>query len=304
MELMHHYATITADTLAIRPDMRHVWRAVVPQTGYGHPFVTHGILAIAALHKAHLLPASSDKYLNAAAYHQMVGLKGFRAALASVDKDNWGPSFCFSSTIVLCGFCMPALGSGDEISDLNKIFVMVRGLRTTLWPSQGQIRHTQYAPWSYGVWIIDEDSAADGDDPPLDNCLLPRDIFGALSRLSTFFDANLPQASRSDYEIAITHLRKAARLMVHAGTHVEVGMLMFFPYVIPDSIMADIQAASPYAMVLLSYFALLLNTLEPKFWFLRGWSERLFAITDRSLVDYPKLQSIVTWPREHLRNLS
>ncbi|KAH7153431.1 hypothetical protein EDB81DRAFT_455336 [Dactylonectria macrodidyma] len=304
LELMHHYATITANTLAMRPEMQHVWRAVVPETGYRHPFVTHGILAVAALHKAHLLPANGDKYLNAAAYHQMLGLKGFREALASVNHDNWEPSFCFSSTIVLCGFCMPALGRGDEMSNLNKIFVMIRGLRNTLWPSQGQIRHTQYAPWSYGIWVIDENSVADGDDPPLDNCSLPRDTFDALSRLSTFFDTNLPQASRGDYEIAVTHLRIAARLMAHAGARAEVGMLLFFPYVIPDSIVADIQAASPYAMVLLSYFILLLNSLESKFWFLRGWSERLLAITEGSLVDYPKLQNIVAWPREHLNSLS
>lgn len=164
---MHHYATITADTLAMRPDMQHVWRAVVPETGYRYPFVTHGVLAVAALHKAHLLPANSGKYLNAAAYHQMLGLKGFRAALDSVDEYNWGPPFCFSSIITLCGFCMPTLGSGDEMSELNKIFVMIRGLRNTLWPSQGQIRHTQYAPWSYGIWIISEGSVADGYVPTL-----------------------------------------------------------------------------------------------------------------------------------------
>lgn len=91
--------------------------------------------------------------------------------------------------------------------------------------------------------------------------------------------------------------------MVYAGARAEVGMLLFFAYVIPDSVVADIQAASPYAMVLMSYFAVLLNCLESKFWFLRGWSERPLAITERSLVGYTKLQSIIIWPREHLLSL-
>ncbi|KAM5383406.1 hypothetical protein ACJZ2D_002099 [Fusarium nematophilum] len=252
LELMHHYSTVTADTFAMRPDMRHVWRAVVPETGYRFPFVTRGVLAAAALHKAHLLPGHRNRYLNMAAYHQTLGLKGFRAALSNVDEDNWRPSFCFSSMVVLCVFSMPRWSDDCEASEVLKIFVMVRGLRATLRPCQAQLIRTQFAPWSYGVWIINEDSAADGDDPSLDNCQLPRGIFTALSRLSVFFDAELPEASRTDYGNAVVQLRKAARLIARAGNNVEVGMVMFFPYVISESVSTDIHAGNPVQVLVLA----------------------------------------------------
>lgn len=140
-------------------------------------------------------------------------------------------------------------------------------------------------------------------DPSLDSCQLPRDIFTALSRLSIFFDAELPEASRSDYGDAVVQLRKAARLIAHTGNNVEVRMILFFPYVISESISADIQAGNPYAMVLLLYFVLLLSSLEPKFWFLRGWSRRLLAITEAALEDHPKLRRMVNWPRDELYRL-
>jgi hypothetical protein len=158
MELMHHYCTVTADTFAVRPDMQYVWRTVVPEMGQRSPFVTHGILAVAAQHKAHLLPGLRDKYLDMAAYHQALGLEGFRAALSNVNHENWKPSFTFSSIIVI--YVCSLLGPVDEpsiktIPDILKLFVLVRGLRTTL-VRDAHLGETELAPWSHGVWILGE----------------------------------------------------------------------------------------------------------------------------------------------------
>jgi hypothetical protein len=83
LELMHHYSTITANTLALRLDMQHIWRMVLPEMSYNTPFLSHGLLSVAALHKAHLLPARRDKYLDLAAYHQTRGMEGFRSIFTS-----------------------------------------------------------------------------------------------------------------------------------------------------------------------------------------------------------------------------
>ncbi|KNB16880.1 hypothetical protein FOXG_14900 [Fusarium oxysporum f. sp. lycopersici 4287] len=104
LELMHHYSTITANTLALRLDMQHIWRIVLPEMSYNTPFLSHGLLSVAALHKAHLLPARRDKYLDLAAYHQTCGMEGFRSLYTSIDEKNWQPAFCFSSTIVMYAF--------------------------------------------------------------------------------------------------------------------------------------------------------------------------------------------------------
>ncbi|KAI1016758.1 hypothetical protein LB504_007140 [Fusarium proliferatum] len=104
LELMHHYSAITANTLALRLDMQHIWRMVLPEMSYNTPFLSHGLLSVAALHKAHLLPARRDTYLDLAAYHQSRGMHGFRSIFSSIDEKNWHPAFCFSSTIVIYAF--------------------------------------------------------------------------------------------------------------------------------------------------------------------------------------------------------
>ncbi|GMG32562.1 unnamed protein product [Aspergillus oryzae] len=270
---MHHYSTVTAETLAIRPDMQNVWRTIVPEMGYQSPFVLHGILAVAAQHKAHLLPGVRDKYLDMAAYHQAIGLKGFRAALPNVNDNNWKPFFCFSSIIVI--YVCSLLGQVDErgtdtVPDILKLFVMIRGLRATLPIRDSQLAGTELAPWSHGVWILDEQ------------------------------DASLYE---QDYEDAVILLRKAATLIVHAGTRVEIGMVMFFPYVIHENIISDIQAANPYAMLLLSYFALLLKSMEDQFWFIRGWPARLWEAADERSKFHPKLKTMLRWPKEQALKL-
>ncbi|KAF7617854.1 hypothetical protein F9C07_2281632 [Aspergillus flavus] len=307
VELMHHYSTVTAETLAIRPDMQNVWRTIVPEMGYQSPFVLHGILAVAAQHKAHLLPGVRDKYLDMAAYHQAIGLKGFRAALPNVNDNNWKPFFCFSSIIVI--YVCSLLGQVDErgtdtVPDILKLFVMIRGLRATLPIRDSQLAGTELAPWSHGVWILDEqDASLYEQDPSPNHSRLPQDVFDALRRLSGFFSTHLPESSRQDYEDAVILLRKAATLIVHAGTRVEIGMVMFFPYVIHENIISDIQAANPYAMLLLSYFALLLKSMEDQFWFIRGWPARLWEAADERSKFHPKLKTMLRWPKEQALKL-
>src|SRR5690606_31319682 len=101
LELMHHYMASTADSLSIRPEMCHVWRVALPREGYRHQFVTHGILAIAATHKAYLLPHSRKKYLALSDYHQTLGSEGYRICLQDINDHNGRALFAFASTVVL-----------------------------------------------------------------------------------------------------------------------------------------------------------------------------------------------------------
>lgn len=142
--------------------MQDCWRTVVPQMGYEYPFVLHGILAVSAIHKAHLLPVQREKYLDMAAYHQTRGLEGFRTALLYIGDTDWQPSFCFSSTIVLYVCALAAHGSEEPatgpLSEILKLFVLLRGFRSVLLPCQAEVLETPLAPLSHGIWIVDEHS--------------------------------------------------------------------------------------------------------------------------------------------------
>uniref|UniRef100_A0A0D2YF76 Zn(2)-C6 fungal-type domain-containing protein n=1 Tax=Fusarium oxysporum (strain Fo5176) TaxID=660025 RepID=A0A0D2YF76_FUSOF len=237
------------NTLALRLDMQHIWRMVLPEMSYNTPFLSHGLLSVAALHKAHLLPARRDKYLDLAAYHQTRGMEGFRRIFTSIDEKNWQPAFCFSSTTVMYAFS-PAGRIEDAMVDILQIFVLIRGIRSSLLCAGRNLTETPFSAWAHGIWIIGENDEASYDfDPPLDQSALPLDTFQALRRLFAFYRTNLSDCNRADYEFATLQLRKAAILIAHAGPQAEIGMVMFFPYVISANIMSDIQANDPCALM-------------------------------------------------------
>ncbi|EGU75978.1 hypothetical protein FOXB_13521 [Fusarium oxysporum f. sp. conglutinans Fo5176] len=255
LELMHHYSTIAANTLALRLDMQHVWRMVLPEMSYNTPFLSHGLLSVAALHKAHLLPERSDRYLDLAAYHQTRGMEGFRSIFTSINEKNWQPAFCFSSTIVIYAFS-PAGQTEDAMVDILQIFVLIRGIRSSLLDGDRELTGTPLSAWSHGIWIIGEDDEASYEYVT---------SFSPRKQYQLTKTAKFRPAIRADYEFATLQLRKAAILIAHAGPQAEIGMVMFFPYVISANVMSDIQANNPYALVLLSYFAVLLGLVERQF---------------------------------------
>ncbi|KAF5979190.1 sterol uptake control protein 2 [Fusarium bulbicola] len=300
LELMHHYSTITANTLALRLDMQHIWRMVLPEMSYNAPFLSHSLLSIAALHKAHLLPARRDKYLDLAAYHQTRGMEGFRSMIPSIDERNWHPAFCFSSTIIIYAFS-PAGRTEDAMADILQIFVLIRGVRSSLVGAGRNLAETPFSALANGIGQNDEVSY--DYDPPLDHSVLPLDTFQALRRLLAFYRTNLSDCNREDYEFASLQLRRSAILIAHAGTQADISMVMFFPYVISASVMSDIQANDPCALVLLSYFSVLLSLIEQQFWYIQGWSTRLIEAIDLQLDGNTKFSKVAKWPKTIMSRL-
>ncbi|KAF5974384.1 sterol uptake control 2 [Fusarium coicis] len=127
LELMHHYSTITANTLALKLDMQHVWRMVLPEMSYNAPFLSHGLLSVAALHKAHLLPERRDKYLDLAAYHQTRGMGSMAYSLASADR---------TGTLRSASHLQSLLGAGRNLTQ------------------------TPFSAWANGIWIVGENDEA------------------------------------------------------------------------------------------------------------------------------------------------
>lgn len=159
LELMHHYSTASSDTLALRADMQHVWRVTIPEIAYQSPMLMHGILAVAAMHKAYLLPSRRRTYLDLAAFHQNSGLEAFRVTLHDIGEQNWKPFLCFASVIALlvCSIPMeskPELQLGTTAApDVLQLFVFVPGIRSVLLPYQSMLIGTVLGPLVHGVWI-------------------------------------------------------------------------------------------------------------------------------------------------------
>ncbi|KAM0633653.1 hypothetical protein ACHAPW_003319 [Verticillium nonalfalfae] len=303
LELMHHFTISTCDTLTSREDMRHVWRVTVPQEGYKHSYVMHGMLAVAAVHKAQLVPGERQTYITLAAYHQSLGLEGFTPLMFDVNRDNWKPIFSFASIVVLYVYLLPARSENQRLltpfPSILELFSFVRGIQSIMQKFVNYIPRTSFAPIIWSVWITDVDDPMN-PHPPLDNSCLPRDVYQALKRLESAFDTGMRPDFRDDYLKAIDELVKVTRLLAHAGVSVESGMVMFWPYVIPERIMLDIEALNPHALLLLSYYCVFLNILEGRYWYSRGWAKPLMAEIDLQLSHHRELAELLKWPKEQI----
>lgn len=157
---MHHYCTVTADSMSVRQEMSHVWRIVIPKEGYQHRFVMDGILAVAAAHKAYLMPNNKKTYLALSHYHQTVGSEGFRSVLQNICPENAMCIFSFASVVVLFMYTLPSRSVNGRlespIHNILEVIGLLRGIKATLSPLMQGIMRSECAPLVYGIWPLDD----------------------------------------------------------------------------------------------------------------------------------------------------
>ncbi|CRL24886.1 Fungal transcriptional regulatory protein, N-terminal [Penicillium camemberti] len=317
LELMHHYCTVTCNTLTIREDSRHVWRTVLPMEGYSNKYLMHGILALAALHRSCLFPTQKEKSLKASAYHQAAGLKEFRELISSpIDPSNWQPVFCFASMIMVY-ICASPIRLGEDcwpapISNMVELFSVVKGLQTIMEPWLRSLRRTQLAPLVNCIWL--EDEMLIPSPATMQKSLLPPDIQDRISQLHRFIDDypfphiqpqshqnlsapdELPRPSdyRADYKHAMKYFENSTRQIELAGPHVEVGMVLMWAYSLSKQFQADLEAFHPAALVLLSHWCVLLRIVDDS-WFIKDTSLQLLEEIENKI--NPNFREWLVWPR-------
>ncbi|KAF6808476.1 hypothetical protein CSOJ01_07519 [Colletotrichum sojae] len=319
LELMHQYATHTANTMAQREDMRYVWRVLVPRQGFSHHFVLRGVLSLAAIHMAYLVPARRRRFLDLAAEHQTIGLARFREILASVyDAEEgasrdalldqlWQPLFCFGNLTIGYVCALPARSAGqrglpEPLKSTMELFDFVRGIKLVLGSFLHRVGRSQYAPLGMGVWFDPQNF--DKTDGILFRSILPLDTLDALDSIEVWFEAfaaenpDLNAELHALYLSTLEALRTSVKQLALAGQDPEIGVIMIWAYLVPREIMAEMRASSPRALVLLAHWAALFSLMDSRYWWVAGWGGALLSQIEEEL---PALyQSQLAWPRTNI----
>ncbi|KAI2782960.1 hypothetical protein F4815DRAFT_412140 [Daldinia loculata] len=300
-ELLHHYCTFTADSLSQRLDKRHIWKVVLPQVGYEHDFVRHGVLALSAIHKAYLNPSQRQVYLVLAAHYQSQGLSGFRAILPRITYNNWRAVFCFATIVIVYAYTLPLraddLRLENPVHDLLELFTVVRGLRVTLEPFNHLIAKTEFAPVVHGIWIPE---AEEKSVPSLEHTLLPPETFLVLSSLRSLLQGKLPLSKTQHYDRAIDGLETCTKIVAYAGSYIEPGMVIWWSCILDETIIKDVESSAPHALVLLAHFLVLMNVTERVNWSVKGWAKPVLEDIERRLHDRPGFIARLHWPKAHI----
>lgn len=289
---MHHYSSSTSGNLpSIRPEAQALWSSYIPQQAIKHPFLMHGILALAALHLAYLHPDSATKYLQLGDGHQAVALQKFRTILSSdIDPQLADALFALSSVTSICSIGRSCVTTNAEALDMDSICELI-------WLTKG-VRDVSFALYEYikagPMFSIYENR----DCPEGVQVILPpslSDRFAALRGLLT----DLDPASRSDCEEAITELERVYRILQYfaAIVYVEIGSLYRWMVYVPDGFVRLVQARNPAALIILAFYATTFTGIR------RSWHTQNFAryaLQGISSELDEGLQHWLEWPRQQL----
>ena len=274
-ELLHHYFTLTAFTIASDPFKQYIWRYRVPEMAKGSEYLMHNVLALSAIHNAHIRPYHQQRYRSLAAYHQCKAANGFRLAVQELSPKNAG-AVCASAGINILselGFslCPDATDSQsiDPIQDLLTKFALIR--RTvTLWRSSLPLLENKY---SSSVFFKQDERCTP-------NTTLA-EVPIALKNLQTHVeDLPLETDERETYERAVLLLILEFRTILTQPR--DFGQILRWSILVDSPFLELVSMRRPMALVILAHYCVIFHHATTR-WCLKGWAEKVFYAIKASL---------------------
>lgn len=259
---MHHYTTSTYLTLSNGTTQDNVWQHTVPQEALRHSFLMHGILAVSALHLAHLRPSSSQFYTDLAMYHYTSSLQHFRPILEDISPTNAVAAFIFSSLLACISFVIPqepletaAPSSTTPLESLQKmiaIFTLERGVQTVLEECWAWVINSSIEPLLVHIPSWPEQKLRDNEED-------------ALSSLESRIKNEI--ASEELTAEALDSLRFLRAIHPRQALPVErMTFIIAWPVLLSPKLFAAICERKSFAIAIVAYYGVVLHELKHVWW--------------------------------------
>ncbi len=294
LELFHHYMTTTAATLG---DAR-LWRDEALKLGRQHPCIYHIILSITAYHLAKLRPIESPRYLLLAEQHYEAAVRGATSMLPRLDINN-----CQAIYIVTVLICFTAFAKGPAPGDLLLVagkgsvpwLSLLQGVRLVLESIGSHVVFTGIlAPRNYELEPKICSCTRTGGLSPLvlEQVCQPhylgwdwRKSFKRVGDLaSSHPDPVLVAMYKREFESLARCFETTfgAEHVPQSCTQGKVSVIMAWVYLLTPEFLERLEQKAWIALVMLEYFAVLLQTVE-RYWFIKDWSSHILREVRQTL---------------------
>jgi hypothetical protein len=267
MELELQWILHTHKLFARNEETRKVWEIPVLQEALHTPFLMHGILAISALHLAHLRQNERQtEWLNIAIAHKSTALATFSEQLHNINESNARAMMSFAGIAVVFSFASALYCSdaddGPNLNALIDILMLARGVQTVGSQAMEFLRHSNFAP----LFNITDPGAT-----------VPDDVLSALDYLD---DLNAQYGQRSgnndpkSYERAIQTMRELVPFTFAEPTSLTV--VGGWAIRASPEFLEGLKNREPFALVVLAHFCVFLH-ISRENWCIGPWGRLILG---------------------------
>ncbi len=250
LELELQWILHTHKLFARNEETRRVWEIPVLQEALHNPFLMHGILAISALHLAHLRQHKRQtEWINIAIAHKSTALAVFSEQLHRIDESNARAMMGFAGIAVVFSFASalhcPNSVDGPSLDALADILRLARGIQTIGSQAAEFLRHSNFAP----LFDVTNPGAR-----------IPDDALAALDYLESLnveYGQRLEGDSRKSYENTIKTMKELAPFTYAEPTSLTlVGGWAIRAH---PGFLEALRDREPFALVILAHFCVFLH---------------------------------------------
>ncbi|KAL2043006.1 hypothetical protein N7G274_004064 [Stereocaulon virgatum] len=300
LELLHHFTIVTSHTITTSSNS-HVWHATVPQMALSHEFVMHTVLAISALHIAHLRPEQRLDYRKKAAMHQGRALQLQQLAMADPTQENADALFIFSFLMVYFASASPSLVDGSAVDTPLHAAVqcihMLRGVRSILpsvrhWVQEGPLAHLLllYPGHIKSNPTFRDPSTAEHFSKLLIFCSTAPDL-----------NKDTEMEDVESFAAAASSLR-AAYLKVESvlEDNQSTPPIWYWAVRLPSSFVQRLNERHVVPLVLIAHWCVLLSQAR-HYWWVGDWSDKMMGEIEACLPQ--EYRHWLEWPTEKIRRI-
>ncbi|KAF2180155.1 hypothetical protein K469DRAFT_693600 [Zopfia rhizophila CBS 207.26] len=290
LRLLHHWSTKTY--LSLYPNTTNkynIWQTGCVEIGFQHPFLLHGILALAALHKAVETASLNPSLFMQAHSHLSSALSAFRNHFAHPTKDVAIPMFLMSTIFILYNLGSARVEEPENPVDaIVHCFRLVKGVRVVIEPFWHHISTSECYTLMEQKFSLEPSPGTQ----PVEKILRLNDLTERMLHED-------PRDKNACIE-AIAELHKTfLRIRSCTPEHDRHAVMFVWPADLPDRFLELLSLHNRVATIILANFAILLQQVQCSWW-VQDWPRRIISATRVLLENEPELQEWLKWPSEQI----
>ncbi|KAH7024185.1 hypothetical protein EDB80DRAFT_699290 [Ilyonectria destructans] len=291
LELLHHFTVSTSSTLTTEPQVRDLWRVLVPQIGFSTRYILDGVFGLAGLHMGRYNPGRRDQLLSQATHFHTLSLEQALPLIPAIAPQNSSHLFLFGVLTLL--FCLARPKREDDMLVMGNGVIpewlyLLRGMDALIEAERG----IKSSPVSLIYRTSDDGFGFWKTHSPEDN--------ESLNQLESKIRSLTSQNARKQAVLleAVDALKRSYTFSSKRfSEHDQLRGFYTWLFEISDQYLELLKDADSEALCVLAYFSVLLKQLE-RYWWLEGWGVHLIRRIYMLLDDEYRL--LIRWPVEEI----